>query len=442
MSEVCLCKNGSRCERTSPPNIGTGYFQDKSLELWKNVSEFVGKHLRDNQERVFVTRLAMRPCVVLASGTLLKTFLEGDGVQDDYYNGLKDFFFGLFGPSVLFSDPGETRRLQALLLPLLASSSPNYDALLSESLSLWTASLPASPTLYNAFKELSLSFNLRLFLGVRRECSPELFDSLCALGTAHWHGIISVPLNVKLSFLASSSYRKAQEAKQQLLDLIEERLLSNQVPFLNALRDTGMELDLLKNHVLVFICALIPKGTASLLSSLIGTSELWHPRIVDPDTGTILSKEHLNHVLLECLRLWPPFVGGLRVAERDTELGRYHIPKGYGVFYVTLMAHRDPDVFPYPDEFLPDRWKTFNSGDRDKIFGFGAGLHKCPGEQLMWTFLMRVAETFIREFKWDLKGKDGTKKVKYLPVSRPAVLEETVLQRRSPPPSSSAELPI
>ncbi len=144
-----------------------------------------------------------------------------------------------------------------------------------------------------------------------------------------------------------------------------------------------------------------------------------------------ISEEDLTAVLLEVMRLYPPFVGSLRVAETDATVGDFLVPKGHGVFCVTMMAQVDPQTFPYPDRFLPERWKTYNRDDRDKLFCFGAGVHGCVGERFMWRFLLEVAGHFIRSFTWDTSGLEASnRKMKYLPVARPAVLEPLVLRRR------------
>lgn len=45
----------------------------------------------------FVARLALKPTLVLTSNRMVRAFLE-ETDPDHFYNGLKDFFFGLFGP--------------------------------------------------------------------------------------------------------------------------------------------------------------------------------------------------------------------------------------------------------------------------------------------------------------------------------------------------------
>ena len=72
---------------------------------------------------------------------------------------------------------------------------------------------------------------------------------------------------------------------------------------------------------------------------------------------------------------------------------------GYGIFYANFLAHRDPDVFEKPEDFIPERWNGSNAGDEDKIFGFGSGPHRCIGENLMrdvMHFVGKVSSTIFR----------------------------------------------
>lgn len=65
-------------------------------------------------------------------------------------------------------------------------------------------------------------------------------------------------------------------------------------------------------HLLLFISALIPKALASLLTSftlaLAGEPQARRRALAEP--------RFLDHVLLEVQRLWPPFVGGRRIADQ------------------------------------------------------------------------------------------------------------------------------
>ena len=144
-----------------------------------------------------------------------------------------------------------------------------------------------------------------------------------------------------------------------------------------------------------------------------------------------ISSEDLTNIFNEVLRLWPPFFGGLRVAKKDIELGNFHVPEGYGIFYANYLAHRDPAVFENPDDFIPERWIGANAGDQGKIFGFGSGPHRCIGENLMLDVLHFVAKSLIKTFNWEHLENPMDRDIKCLPVLRPRQLKPIVLQNRS-----------
>ncbi|KAL8695867.1 MAG: hypothetical protein Q9224_003110 [Gallowayella concinna] len=65
------------------------------------------------------------------------------------------------------------------------------------------------------------------------------------------------------------------------------------------------------------------------------------------------------------------------------------VPKGSVVSISAYLTHRDPNIYPDADEWIPERWlqepdlaKRVNAGDRLAYIPFGAGAHRCPGEKL------------------------------------------------------------
>lgn len=386
----------------------------------------------NNPIRCFVCRLAMRPCFVISSNALVKELLnlKCDG---DTYNGLKDFFFGLFGTNIMFAEPDDSKEMRKVLVSLIQPQAlSNYSHFLEDLVSSWiTKDLKSSEpiVLYDKFKNFATMFTLKLFLGLE----DAQLEEVGAIATKHWHGIISMPLNVKLSFLMSSSYNKALQAKEQLLQIIEKRLEDGGgCPFLANLAEKSenvMSKEVLMNNVLLFTCALIPKALASLLTSFMDTSLLWHDKFVK--NGTI-SDEALANILLEVMRLWPPFFGGLRVTQKQVDLGEFHVPEGYGIFYSYYAAHRDPLVFEHPEEFMPERWSGANAEDHDKLFGFGGGPHKCIGENLVHDVMKFVCRKLIQHFTWEHLPEPMERNIKCLPVLRPRHLEGVILTPRDP----------
>ncbi|KAL4004903.1 ankyrin repeat and SOCS box protein 12 [Sarotherodon galilaeus] len=209
-------------------------------------------------------------------------------------------------------------------------------------------------SVYTVFKSLGTELVLGLFLNVRAEEQPELFQEISQLCTQHWHGLISAPVNVKVP-MWSSGFSIALDARNKLMDIIKDKLENDKEGFVGSLGSLPLpDSSSAAQHLLLFISALIPKALASLLTSFtlaLGGNEQEEARrqaTEDPD--------YLRRVLLEVRRLWPPFIGGRRIADQDSTLMGFHVPKDFGVIYISHAVHRDPEVFQEPDAFLPERW--------------------------------------------------------------------------------------
>ena len=148
---------------------------------------FTEKHM--NEDRVFVCRFAMRPTYVIASNTLVKELLNIE--KDETYNGLQDFFFGLFGQNILFANSTQLKEMRQILLPLMQPAAiQNYNTILEKLVSTWILKdlNSGQPViLYDKFKKFATMLSLKLFLGLEDERADELSN----LATTHWHGIIS-----------------------------------------------------------------------------------------------------------------------------------------------------------------------------------------------------------------------------------------------------------
>ncbi len=80
--------------------------------------------------------------------------------------------------------------------------------------------------LYQVLKQLTTRISIFLFLS--HDIDEESAREISALMTAHWRGIISVPLPIRIPWSNwRLGYSKALEAKEELLKLIVEKLDSN-----------------------------------------------------------------------------------------------------------------------------------------------------------------------------------------------------------------------
>ncbi|KAJ8027006.1 Cytochrome P450 4c3 [Holothuria leucospilota] len=91
--------------------------------------------------------------------------------------------------------------------------------------------------------------------------------------------------------------------------------------------------------------------------------------------------EYLSCVMKESQRLLTtvPAIG--RDLEEDTRIGGIDVPKGTHVTLGLYLLHRDPNQFPEPEKFDPDRFLPSNSEGRHNFafIPFSAGHRNCIG---------------------------------------------------------------
>eukprot|EP00898_Chlorokybus_atmophyticus_P002783 jgi/Chlat1/3505/Chrsp23S03696 len=105
---------------------------------------------------------------------------------------------------------------------------------------------------------------------------------------------------------------------------------------------------------------------------------------------------YVDCVIKETLRLYPPGLLVMRWAETDTTIGKYHIPKGTSVFVPIYAVQRNPQYFPNPDAFIPERFLPGKEVSPYTWIPFGVGARMCIG----WKFAMQEAKlTLVRLYQ-------------------------------------------
>lgn len=105
-----------------------------------------------------------------------------------------------------------------------------------------------------------------------------------------------------------------------------------------------------------------------------------------PTPADMPQLEYTRRVLAEAMRLYPPAYLIGRTALNDFKLDQYTIPKGAVVLLSPYLSHRNPEYFPEPDRFDPDRWEPELQEERHKFayYPFGGGPRTCIGEPFAW----------------------------------------------------------
>jgi len=115
----------------------------------------------------------------------------------------------------------------------------------------------------------------------------------------------------------------------------------------------------------------------------------------------IASLGYTTQVLREGLRLCPPAAGVGRVAVRDIEVDGFRVRKGTLIAVGIYALHRDPELWPDPTTFDPDRFtpERMRARDRWQFLPFAGGARSCIGEHFAMLETTLALATIVREIR-------------------------------------------
>lgn len=144
----------------------------------------------------------------------------------------------------------------------------------------------------------------------------------------------------------------------------------------------------------------------------------------------------LDAVVKEALRLHAPLHSIMRYVKQDLtvpatlstpgEKELFVIPKGHYVLAAPGVSQVDPEIWSDPNTFNPHRWLDgvtatqmsdqsddkqdygfgmISTGANSPYLPFGAGRHRCIGEQFAYLQIGVIVATLVRSFDWKLTDK-------------------------------------
>ncbi|XP_072010404.1 lanosterol 14-alpha demethylase [Engystomops pustulosus] len=112
----------------------------------------------------------------------------------------------------------------------------------------------------------------------------------------------------------------------------------------------------------------------------------------------------LDRCIKETLRLRPPIMTMMRMARTPQSVAGYNIPPGHQVCVSPTVNHRLHDTWVQNTEFNPDRYLHENpaAGEKFAYVPFGAGRHRCIGENFAYVQIKTIWSTMLRLYEFDL----------------------------------------
>lgn len=123
----------------------------------------------------------------------------------------------------------------------------------------------------------------------------------------------------------------------------------------------------------------------------------------EPSIDNVSKLKYLNCVISESLRLYPPAIRVERTACEDCVLGEagLRLMKGTVVTIPVYAMHHDPDNFPDPEKFDPERFSEENVASIKpySYLPFGAGPRNCIGMRFALQVVKLCLVHAVRNFE-------------------------------------------
>jgi cytochrome P450 len=136
-------------------------------------------------------------------------------------------------------------------------------------------------------------------------------------------------------------------------------------------------------------------------------------------------------VLNEALRLCPPAAGVGRMAVRDIAVDGYRVEAGSLVLVGIYAVHRDPEYWPQPLTFDPERFspQAAKTRDRWQFIPFAGGARSCIGEHFARLETTLALATIVRSHEIRSVDADFPTDVPFTTVARGPIRAHVTARR-------------
>jgi cytochrome P450 len=147
------------------------------------------------------------------------------------------------------------------------------------------------------------------------------------------------------------------------------------------------------------------------------------------------SDAYLDAVIKETLRIRPVVPGISRKLTRSWSISGYELPAGTRVSPNIWLTHHNPDVFPEPERFRPERFLE-NPADTYSWIPFGGGIRRCLGASFALFELKTVIPAILRRVELSAEAPQPERIRRRAVTFAPQNETRVIVERRHPRPAS------
>ncbi len=422
---------------TSPPRVSGGQAENGHLEELRTDPIGLMRRVREECGDVGVFRLADRD-VVLLSGAQANEFFFMSSDNDLDQGAAYPFMTPIFGEGVVFDASPERRREMLRNQSLRGEHMKGHAATISAEVQRMVADWgdEGEIDLLEFFAELTIYTSSACLIGKKfREELDSRFARLYHDLEKGTDAIAFVDPHADIE-----SFRRRDAARAGLVELVQESMHGR----LAAPPASDSDRDLLDVLVSVRDDEGAPRFSADEVTGMFismmfaghhttsGTAAwtlielLRHPELMarvnaeldelyadgsEVSFGALRQIPLLESAIKETLRLHPPLILLLRVANGDFDVCGYGISEGDLVGATPAVSNRIPEDFPDPDAFDPGRYISPRQEDlanRWTWIPFGAGRHRCVGAQFATLQLKAIFSVLLQDYEFEMSQPSDT----------------------------------
>lgn len=150
---------------------------------------------------------------------------------------------------------------------------------------------------------------------------------------------------------------------------------------------------------------------------------------------------YLDAVIKETLRLRPVLPVVVRELQQDVEIGGHDLPAGTRIACSITLVHRDPETYPDPGAFRPERFLERPAGTYTWI-PFGGGIRRCLGASFALFELQQVLPAIVQDLELRATDPASERVARRAITLTPARRTEIVIDGRrehAAPPTRATE---
>jgi retinoid hydroxylase len=401
-----------------PPGSLGWPFLGETLSFFRD-SQFVQKR-QQRYGPVFRTNILGQPTVILKGAEANQFILthENQYFQVQWPPSTRILLGNSLAIQIGSAHQGRRKLLAQAFMPRALSGYLSAMTQITESyLARWAAQ-KGTLTWYPELRQYTLDVACKLLVGLDNGASTPL---------GHWFetwssGLFSIAVDLPWTKFGRAK-RCRDLLRQEIAAMIQSRQQSGEPGedalglLLQAEDEDGsrLETDELQDQILVLLFAGHETLTSSLATFCLQIAQ--HPDILsrlrteqqqygaEPLTlDTLKQMTYLEQVLKEVLRLTPPVGGVFRKILQTCTYGGYQLPKGWSVLGQIASTHTNPDYYPNPSVFDPERFSAEALAKPPKYgyIPFGGGLRECLGKEFARLEMKLFAVYLLRGYQWTL----------------------------------------